>query len=234
MSTEVVARVDADGKPRPDAEVRAELGMVQVLGRICAVGSASWRWRGCRACSRVLLPRETVFLVALVVPAISVTGVLPDPVRDDRAAADRLAHPRRRACLRRGGRAARARRRAVRAGDHLRHLDGRDLRDAGVRHPRARSQDADDHPLRRHHHLRVSLDADRSATAISGSRSTCSSSTRRSTASCGRPARSSRSSRMWLLAKQITEYSVAKTLFWIAIAGTILSLPEHRAVLRPA
>ena len=39
---------------------------------------------------------------------------------------------------------------------------------------------------------------------------------------------------MWLLAKQITEYSVAKTLFWIAIAGTILSLPEHRAVLRPA
>ena len=34
MSTEVVARVDADGKPRPDAEVRAELGMVQVLGRI--------------------------------------------------------------------------------------------------------------------------------------------------------------------------------------------------------
>ncbi len=30
---------------------------------------------------------------------------------------------------------------------------------------------------------------------------------------------------LWLLAKQITEYSVAKTLFWIAIAGTILSLP---------
>ena len=32
MSTEVVARTDADGNPRPDAEVRAELGMVQVLG----------------------------------------------------------------------------------------------------------------------------------------------------------------------------------------------------------
>ena len=30
---------------------------------------------------------------------------------------------------------------------------------------------------------------------------------------------------LWLLAKQITEYSIAKTLFWIAIAGTILSLP---------
>jgi hypothetical protein len=31
---------------------------------------------------------------------------------------------------------------------------------------------------------------------------------------------------MWFLAKQITEYSVAKTLFWIAIAGTLLSLPS--------
>ena len=31
---------------------------------------------------------------------------------------------------------------------------------------------------------------------------------------------------MWLFAKQITEYSVAKTLFWIAVAGTILSLPS--------
>src|SRR5262249_14460003 len=31
---------------------------------------------------------------------------------------------------------------------------------------------------------------------------------------------------MWFLAKQITEYSVAKTLFWIAVVGTILSLPS--------
>src|SRR6185369_4251449 len=34
MSTEVVSRTDADGKPRPDHEVRADLGMVQVLGRL--------------------------------------------------------------------------------------------------------------------------------------------------------------------------------------------------------
>jgi cytochrome c biogenesis protein CcdA len=34
MSTEVVERVDADGEPRADEEVRAELGMVQVLGRL--------------------------------------------------------------------------------------------------------------------------------------------------------------------------------------------------------
>jgi hypothetical protein len=31
---------------------------------------------------------------------------------------------------------------------------------------------------------------------------------------------------MWLFSRQLTEYSVAKTLFWIAIAGTILSLPS--------
>ena len=30
---------------------------------------------------------------------------------------------------------------------------------------------------------------------------------------------------LWLFSKQLTEYSVAKTLFWIAVAGTILSLP---------
>jgi hypothetical protein len=31
---------------------------------------------------------------------------------------------------------------------------------------------------------------------------------------------------MWLFAKQLTEYSVTKTLFWLAIIGTILSLPS--------
>jgi len=30
---------------------------------------------------------------------------------------------------------------------------------------------------------------------------------------------------MWFLAKQITEYSVVRTLFWITVAGSILSLP---------
>ena len=34
MSTEVVERTDAQGRPRPEAEIRAELGMVQVLGRL--------------------------------------------------------------------------------------------------------------------------------------------------------------------------------------------------------
>jgi hypothetical protein len=31
---------------------------------------------------------------------------------------------------------------------------------------------------------------------------------------------------LWLFSKQITEYSVAKTLFWIAVAGTLLQLPD--------
>jgi hypothetical protein len=31
---------------------------------------------------------------------------------------------------------------------------------------------------------------------------------------------------MWLFSKQLTEYSVTKVLFWIALAGTALSLPS--------
>jgi hypothetical protein len=31
---------------------------------------------------------------------------------------------------------------------------------------------------------------------------------------------------MWMFSKQITEYSVTTVLFWIAVAGTILSLPN--------
>jgi hypothetical protein len=34
MSTEVVARTDATGQPRPEDEVKSELGMVQVVGRL--------------------------------------------------------------------------------------------------------------------------------------------------------------------------------------------------------
>jgi BT1 family len=31
---------------------------------------------------------------------------------------------------------------------------------------------------------------------------------------------------MWAFSKQLTEYSVAKTLFWLAIAAAVLSLPN--------
>jgi len=31
---------------------------------------------------------------------------------------------------------------------------------------------------------------------------------------------------MWLFSKQLTEYSVTKILFWLAVAGAVLSLPN--------
>jgi MFS family permease len=75
MTTEVVGRTDADGKPRPDPEVRAELGMVQVLGRLSlSIGILSVA--GLSGYLAKILDRETVFLIGLVIPAISVVGVL--------------------------------------------------------------------------------------------------------------------------------------------------------------
>jgi hypothetical protein len=74
MSTEVVARLDAAGKPRPDAEVRAELGMVQVLGRI-ALSAGILAVAGLSGWLASVFDRETVFLFALIIPAISITGV---------------------------------------------------------------------------------------------------------------------------------------------------------------
>jgi hypothetical protein len=31
---------------------------------------------------------------------------------------------------------------------------------------------------------------------------------------------------MWMFSRQLTESSVTKTLLWIAVAGTVLSLPN--------
>jgi hypothetical protein len=75
MSTEVIDRVDESGNPRPDAEVRAELGMVQVLGRL-ALSIGILAVAGLSGWLAKILGRETVFLLSLIVPAISVTGVL--------------------------------------------------------------------------------------------------------------------------------------------------------------
>ncbi len=47
MSTEVVSRTDAEGNARPDGDVRAELGMVQVLSAASRCRSASWRSPAC-------------------------------------------------------------------------------------------------------------------------------------------------------------------------------------------
>jgi hypothetical protein len=74
MSTEVVPRHDAAGKERPDHKVRTELGMVQVLGRL-AVSAGVLAVAGLSGWLANFMPRQDVFLLALIVPAISVAGV---------------------------------------------------------------------------------------------------------------------------------------------------------------
>ena len=75
MSTEVVARTGPDGESRPEQDVRAELGMVQVLGRL-ALSAGILAVAGLSGWLATIFSRETVFLMGLAVPAISVTGVL--------------------------------------------------------------------------------------------------------------------------------------------------------------
>ncbi len=74
MSTEVVSRTDAAGRERPDNEVRAELGMVQVLGRL-AVSAGILAVAGLSGWLADLMSRQAVFLLGLVVPVISIAGV---------------------------------------------------------------------------------------------------------------------------------------------------------------
>jgi len=74
MSTEVVSRRDAAGNERPNHEVRAELGMVQVLGRL-ALSAGIVAVAGLSGWLAFVIDRQTVFLIGLVIPLISVTGV---------------------------------------------------------------------------------------------------------------------------------------------------------------
>ena len=75
MSTEVVARRDATGNARPEDAVRAELGMVQVIGRL-ALSAGMLAVAGLSGWLASILERETVFLLGLLVPAASAAGVL--------------------------------------------------------------------------------------------------------------------------------------------------------------
>jgi hypothetical protein len=74
MSTEVVVRTNPDGSPRPDADVRAELGMVQVLGRL-ALSAGILAVAGASGWIASFMSRESVFLLGLIIPLISITGV---------------------------------------------------------------------------------------------------------------------------------------------------------------
>lgn len=75
MSTEVVARNNSDGTPRDKAAVDRDLGMVQVLGRLAlSFGIFSVAWLSGYLAQ--VLSYETVFLIGLAVPLISVTGAV--------------------------------------------------------------------------------------------------------------------------------------------------------------
>jgi hypothetical protein len=74
MSTEVVRR-SAGGKKRSEADINAELGAVQVLGRI-AFSSGAFAVAGMGGWLAQILTYEQMFLVALIVPAISISGSL--------------------------------------------------------------------------------------------------------------------------------------------------------------
>ena len=75
MSTEVVARVHADGTPRDKADIDRDLGMVQVLGRL-ALALGAFVTAGLAGWAAASLPYATVFLVGLIVPVISISGAL--------------------------------------------------------------------------------------------------------------------------------------------------------------
>ena len=224
MSTEVVARVDADGKPRPEEDVRAELGMVQVLGRL-ALSVGILAVAGLSGLLAYLLPRQTVFLLGLVVPAISVTGVLliQSETTERRPIDWRILG---------GGLAFGSVVAAVGLGSvpfgqeiifaismgvicgmlvfvtrELDHNSRLTILYAAIIIFAFRST-----PSVGEGYFWFTLDVLKFDEAFYGV-------LRQTGAVIAIIA-------MWVLAKQITQYSVAKTLFWIALAGSILSLPS--------
>ena len=224
MSTEVVARTDPAGRARPEDDVRAELGMVQVLGRL-ALSSGILAVAGLSGWLAHIFDRETVFLMGLAVPLISMIGVLLIRVEtSERRAIDwRIL----------GGGLAFG---AVVAGLGLggvpfsqeivfvismavvctmlvlvtRELDPKARRSmlyAVIIIFAFRAT-----PLVGDGYFWWTLDVLKFDEAFYG--------TLRQTGAILSIVI------LWLLSKQLTEYSVAKTLFWLAVLGTILSLPN--------
>jgi hypothetical protein len=224
MSTEVVPRVDAGGKPRPDADVRAELGMVQVLGRL-ALSFGIVAVAGLSGVLAYLLPRQTVFLMGLVIPAISVTGVLlirletseRRPI-DWRILGGGLAFGAAVAILGLGGVPfAQEIIFAISMGvvcamlvfvtRELDHETRMIILYAAIIIFAFRST-----PTAGQGYFWFTLDVLKFDEAFYGV--------------LGQTGAVIAIVAMWILARQITEYSVAKVLLWIAIAGSILSLPS--------
>jgi hypothetical protein len=224
MSTEVVARLDENGKERPEHEIRAELGMVQVLGRLAlSIGVLSVA--GVSGWLAHVFGRETVFLVGLVVPAISVVGVMLVKLEtsEHRPIDWRILG---------GGIAFGAAVLAIAFGDLpigqelifilsmavictmlvyvTRELDRttrRAILFAAIIVFAFRAT-----PSVGDGYFWWTLDVLKFDEAFYGM-------LRQTAAIIGLVA-------LWLLSKQVTEYSVARTLFWITVAGTVLTLPN--------
>ncbi|HEX6002097.1 MAG TPA: hypothetical protein VFZ16_22295 [Hyphomicrobiaceae bacterium] len=75
MSTEVVPRTSIDGSPRPQSDIDHDLGMVQVLGRL-ALSFGLFAVSGIAGVLAQFFSYDTVFLIGLIVPIISVTGAV--------------------------------------------------------------------------------------------------------------------------------------------------------------
>jgi len=73
MSTEVVDRENPDGTPRDKDEVDRELGMVQVMGRL-SLSFGMFLVAGLAGWIASVYAYETVFLVGLIIPVVSVSG----------------------------------------------------------------------------------------------------------------------------------------------------------------
>src|SRR5581483_9407162 len=75
MTTEVVARRNPDGTPKPETEIQRELGLVQVVGRL-ALWSGILSVAGLSGWLAKIYSYETVFLLGLAVPATSLSGAM--------------------------------------------------------------------------------------------------------------------------------------------------------------
>ncbi len=73
MSTEVVRRINEDGTPRAQADIDRDLGMVQVLGRL-ALSLGIFLTAGVAGWLAQITSYENVFLIGLIVPALSASG----------------------------------------------------------------------------------------------------------------------------------------------------------------
>ncbi|MCW8088482.1 hypothetical protein OF850_23160 [Roseococcus sp. MDT2-1-1] len=83
LTTEVVDRTAPDGTPREPAVVQAELGDVQVLGRVALMGGA-FAVAGLGGLAAQRMPVATVFLLGAMAPMLSVFAALL--LREDGAA----------------------------------------------------------------------------------------------------------------------------------------------------